>query len=147
MNETVKKGISKVTDVILVDSDVKLYLTLTANPAKKYAVAEFDLTFSQAVDHKDQPQNDTNGGVIEFSLTELPDDILTKWMLNSTMMLSGLFSFERSMQSSVMKISFEDSYCVSYHKSIGVGGTVTRMRISPELVNINGKEKLKIWAR
>lgn len=129
-----------------IDSDVKVYLTLSVNPDKMYEIQEFDLSFSQPTDHKGQPQSETNGGVIDFAIDQLPDEIINKWMMNSTMMLSGEFSFERSMQSAVLKVKFTDSYCVGCDKSVGVGGVITRLRISPEEVDINGKGKLKIWA-
>lgn len=147
MNSTLKKSTSSLLGIELVDSDVQLYLTLASNPEKKYEISEFDIYFSQPTDHKGQPQHETNGGIIEFSIKEIPDEALNKWMLNSTMQLSGQFSFERKAQSSVLKILFTDSFCVYYDKMISTGGALTRLRISPEIVNINGSEKLKIWAR
>lgn len=146
MKDILKKA-ANFFDVELIDSDVKLYLTLTNNPAKKYEISEFDITFSQPKDHKGQPQNEIDGGFIEFSLMQLPDDIINKWMLDSTMQLDGQFSFERKAQNSVLKVTFNDTFCVSYDKIIGMGTSVTRLIISPGVVNINGKEKLKIWTR
>lgn len=146
MKDVLKKA-ANFFNVELIDSDVKLYLTLANNPTKKYEISEFDIVFTQPMDHKGQPQNEIDGGVVEFAINELPDDIINKWMMDSTMQLSGQFSFERKAQNSVLKVIFNDSYCVSYDKVIGMGGSLTRLMISPEVVNINGKEKLKIWTR
>jgi len=145
--EVLKKAVDAVRNVVLVDSDVKLYMSLSSNPAKRYEVHEFDLAFSQPTDHKGQPQEETNGGVIEFSITELPDGTINRWMMDSVLQMSGEFIFERSGQNSVLKVTFTDSYCVCYHKTVGRGGTLTRLCISPESVDVNGHEKLKIWAR
>ncbi len=146
MNSVVKKVAESLLNVELVDSEVKLYLAFLSDPGKQYEISEFDISFSQPTDHKGQPQQEINGGLIEFSIRELPDDTLNRWMLNSTLKMSGIFSFERKAQNSVLKVAFTDSYCVSYNKVITTGGALTCFRISPESVNINGREKLKIWA-
>lgn len=145
--DMLKKAAETLHNVVLVDSDVKLYMSLSSNQAKRYEVHEFDLAFSQPTDPKGQPQQEINGGVIEFSITELPDSTINKWMMDPVMQMSGEFIFERSGQNSVLKVTFTDSYCVRYHKTVGMGGTLTRLCISPESVDVNGHEKLKIWAR
>lgn len=106
----------------------------------RYEIERFKISFSQGTDHKGEPQQDTRGGLIEFSIATLPDKLLNRWMLKDTEMKNGAFIFEQGSQSSPLKINFTEAFCVHMtSRTMGGKGLVTDYVITSNEVNLNGK--------
>lgn len=94
---------------------------------RRYILEEFDLEFSQDVDSRSRPDSDVKGGLITLTLSDPPGSDLTKWMMNDLERQSGEFRFFANKakidEGSLLDISFNDAYCISYQKVIVPGGS------------------------
>lgn len=107
---------------------------------KQYEIERFKMDFSQGIDLKGQPQEETNGGVVEFSITNLPDELFNKWMIRETEVKTGVFVFEQGDQNSPLKVSFSDAYCINMAIRTSLGqGLYTDYVISANEIDLNGK--------
>lgn len=117
----------------------KISLDLHIN-SKIYEIERFKMDFSQGIDVKGQPQEETNGGIIEFSIANLPDDLFNKWMLKETEVKNGVFIFIQGEQESPLKVTFTQAYCINMaiHTLMGKG-LYTDYVISANEIDLNGK--------
>lgn len=117
----------------------KISLTLILDNCR-YEIERFRMTFSQQVDHKGEPQEETNGGIVEFTIGSMPDQILNRWMLKDTELKNGEFVFEQGEQSSPLKIKFTEAYCINMAtRTVQGKGLCTDYVISANETEINGK--------
>lgn len=116
---------------------ISLSLVIDGN---RYEIEQFRLNFSQGVDQKGEPQEETNGGIVEFSIASLPDKILNRWMLKETELKDGMFIFEQGAQNSPLKVKFTDAYCIGMATRTRPGrGLYTEYVISANEIDLNGK--------
>ncbi|WP_418500562.1 type VI secretion system tube protein TssD [Culturomica massiliensis] len=107
---------------------------------KRYEIERFNISFTQGIDHNGEPQEDTRGGLIEFSIASLPDKLLNRWMFKDTEVKGGVFVFEQGLQSSPLKINFTEAFCVHLaSRTDGGKGLVTDYVITANEVDLNGK--------
>lgn len=115
---------------------------------KSYDIDYFKIFFSQDIDYKGQPQHEVRGGQLKISLSQIADDNLYLWAKRSTMLKSGEILFQTDMGISVLRINFEDAYCIELTREIDEAkGAHTVLVISPESISINGKKHTNYWRR
>lgn len=116
---------------------ISLRLQIESN---SYEIDSFSMVFSQGFDSKGEPQEETKGGVVDFSIGSLPDRVLRRWMFKDTELKDGEFVFEQGAQSSPLKIKFTEAFCVNMATRTSIGaGLYTQYTISANEVDLNGK--------
>lgn len=151
MKEIIKnKTIEKVKDITSgifnfpqVDSDLTVWFIFEG---KEYELAQFNISFGQAVDYKGQPQDEVRGGRILLTLTEAVPDNIYKWAMKS-IMKDGAVEFRSETSNSPLKIEFVNGYCVRFERKIFDGeGLNTALVISSEEIFMNGFNLDNHWA-
>ena len=105
-----------------------------------YDVESFNITFHQPVDHKGQPQDEVKGGRIAFTIPQLPDSELNKWMFEANKLKSGEFAFKRNGENTPLRVKFDEAYCVGQKTHTAQGrGLATSLVISANVVTLNDK--------
>jgi hypothetical protein len=113
---------------------------------KTYILEEFDISFSQDVNERNQPDSDTSGGLISITLSETPAESIQQWIMNPYEKRDGEFRFlintPKITEGAALHISFRDAYCVSYRKVINPAGAglLTTLTILPEWLKIGNEE-------
>lgn len=126
-------------------ADIKLEFTLNANPnTKPYHIVNYSMEVVQHCDFKGQPQIETQGGVISFTIDGEVDDFIHQWMIKSSDKKSGKFVFKRGFNSPPMIVVFEKAYCIHF-VSESFGKILTRLTISAEKIDINGIDLDNRW--
>jgi hypothetical protein len=114
---------------------------------EKYEIEAFTIEFRQPVDYKKQPQHEIRGGQIMITLTQIADNNLYTWAKTSTLLKSGAVLFHTDIGMTVLKVEFENGYCIQMIRETGNGtGTKTNLIISSETIKLNGIEHLNHWA-
>ena len=130
-----------------ITANISLKLFLPGGPINGYRIQDFQTSFQQDIDYKGQPQHEVSGGVMSFIITQVPDDTINKWMMDSRLLLGGSFVFKHTGYT-LLTILFEDAYCVGYKKSMSsVSGVATRIVISPKAVKLNGIPHENFWKK
>jgi len=112
----------------------------------KYEVEKFKLGFDQEIDFKGQPQHEVSGGQILITLNQMPDNNLYLWAKKSTLLKNGQIIFQTDLGMSVLRINFENAYCINLTKEIdAMKGTISTLIISPEKIFINEIEHDNFW--
>lgn len=136
-NSTKEKVASTPFKLIQPIGKISLCLVIEEN---KYEIEWFKLDFSQGVDQKGEPQEDTKGGIVEFSIDSLPDKLLNRWMLRESELKNGVFIFEQGEQNSPLKITFTEAFCVKMAtRTLPGRGLYTEYTISANEIDLNGK--------
>ena len=113
---------------------------------KKYEVEHFKVGFAQPTDYRGQPQHEIKGGHINITLTRAADDILYHWAKTSTLQKSGMILFQTDLGITVLRVMFENGYCVNLSRDIdSVKGSTTTLVISAEKISLNGLEYDNFW--
>ncbi len=118
---------------------------------KKYIVEEFDLEFSQDVDYKGKPSGLSEGGLITVTISDVPDDNINWWMMDSFKKQDGEFRFFSNdgmiREGALLQIQFKEAYCVNYQKTLNPqgAGTLTTLVISPRYLRVGNEEFEKKW--
>ena len=111
-----------------------------------YRLAEFNIGFHQDIDYKGQPQHDEAGGIMSLTLTHVTDAAIDFWAMKSRELKNGSVIF-RQHGTKVLTITFEQAYCINCQQSVSEsGGVVTRMIISPNIINLNDIDHNNNWA-
>ena len=112
----------------------------------EYIVGGFQMEFKQPVDYKNQPQHEIMGGQMMITISQVADKNLFLWAKTATMLKSGEVFFRTDLGMTVMKIKFNNAYCIQLMREISDGmGTKTNMIISPEKVSINEVDHANHW--
>lgn len=115
---------------------------------KTYEIETFKIVFNQPIDYKNQPQHETLGGQLMVTLTQAADSNLYLWAKTSTLMKSGQVLFQTDLGITVVRIDFQNAYCVTLsRKTNSKTGTLTTLIISPEVVIMNDVEHDKFWPK
>ncbi len=131
----VKEATSGLFNFAQVDSNLEVWFVFEG---KEYELAQFNISFGQAVDFKGQPQNEVRGGRILMTLTEAVPDTIYKWAMTSCMM-NGEIEFRSKTSNAPLKIEFMNGFCVNFNRVIDSGtGLNTALVISAEEISING---------
>lgn len=134
------KSSSVVTQVFKLYQPIGKTTLKLSMEGRNYEIERFKINFSQGIDLKGQPQEETNGGIVEFSITNLPDELFNKWMIRETDVKDGIFVFEQGDQNSPLKISFSEAYCINMAIRTSLGrGLYTDYIISANEIDLNGK--------
>lgn len=118
---------------------------------KKYILEEFDLEFGQEVNAKGKPDSLPSGGRITITISEVPDESINSWMMNSYQKQDGEFRFlindNMINQGAVLQIQFRDAYCIDYRKSLNPqgAGSLTTLVISPRYIRVGNEEFENRW--
>lgn len=111
-----------------------------------YELSEFNVSFNQSVDHKGQPTEDTTDGIISCVISERPSKELNKWAISSSQLMDGKIDFYQELQSSPLRILFTEAYCIEMTQfRHSTGEMRTRLRISANELDLNGKALFKNW--
>lgn len=119
--------------------------------AKKYILEEFDLEFGQEVNTKGKPDSLLYGGRITITISEVPDESINAWMMNSYQKQDGEFRFLVNdgmiNQGAVLQIQFRDAYCTDYRKTLNPqgAGSLTTLVISPRYIRVGNEEFENRW--
>ena len=118
---------------------------------KKYIVEEFDLEFKQDVNYKGNPDGSVYGGQITITISDVPDDNINWWMMDSFRKHDWEFRFFANdgmiREGALLQIQFKDAYCVNYQKTMSPqgAGTLTTLVISPRYLRIGNEEFENSW--
>lgn len=114
----------------------------------KYVVEEFDLEFKQEEDRHGEPAGDVLGGIISFTISDMPDERLRWWIMDNFKKYDGEFRFFSNTkpygESSLLNIQFKEASCVSSSQT-GVPqgvGIHSRFVLSSRYLGI-GKEEFE----
>lgn len=117
------------------DANLTVWLILDG---REYELSQFNISFSQSVDHKGQPQDETRGGRMIVGLTQTLPDSLYRWVMRSEAK-DGIIVFRSQTTNAPLKIEFKNSYCVNFIRNVtNNGGVNTALHISPDELLING---------
>ncbi len=134
-----KKTASPTTYLKLAQPIGKITLDLDIDN-ESYEIERFCINFNQSVDYKGEPQEETRGGFMSFSIANMPDKLLTRWAVRDTESKNGVFVFKQGEQNSPLKIKFDEAYCVNMRNStVYRGGVSTDYVISANEVDLAGK--------
>lgn len=118
-----------------IDSDLTAWFILDG---KEYEMSQFNIIFSQVVDHKGQPQDEVRGGRMMISLTQTLPDSIYRWAMTS-FPKNGEIVFRSKTTNAPLRVEFMNAYCVSFQRNISdKGGIDTVLHISPDELLING---------
>jgi len=113
---------------------------------KKYDLENFEMKFVQEADFKGQPESEVKGGQLSFTIPQIADDNLYTWAKKSEMLKSGQILFQTDVGMSILRIEFENAYCVTLTRNISAfGGTQTNLIISAKALSLNGIEYNNRW--
>lgn len=108
--------------------------------SKIYELDSFNMSFTQRIDQKGEPVEKTNGGLVNFSIGTMPDEVFNRWMLRESELKDGEFVFTQGAQSSPLKVKFTEAFCVNMTMTTAAGkGVVTNYMISANEIDLNGK--------
>ena len=110
-------------------------------------MSQFNINFSQAVDHKGQPQDETRGGRMLVGLTQTLPDSLYRWAMTSTPK-DGTIEFRSKRENAPLRVKFKGAYCVDFNRIIALkGGVQSVLKISPDEILINGVSFDNHWVK
>jgi hypothetical protein len=118
---------------------------------KKYVLEEFDMEFKQDVDYKGNPDSPVYGGKLTITISDVPDDNINNWMMDSFSKQNGEFRFFMNdgmiMEGALLQIQFKDAYCVDYQKMLNPqgAGVLTTLVISPRYLRVGNEEFENRW--
>lgn len=127
----------------MVQPDVNLEVVLIFNE-KEYQLEQFNMNFSQAVDHKGEPQSEVLGGTLLLKILQFPDDELLYWASNQWLKKTGEIIFRNKSGSAPMKVKFENAYCVEMHQNVN-DGVETLFVISAQTLSVNEETHYNKW--
>lgn len=118
-----------------IDSDLTAWFILDG---KEYELSQFSISFSQSVDHKGQPQDETRGGRMLVGLTQTMPDSIYRWAMTS-IPKTGEVVFRSKTANAPLRVEFINAYCINFTRNIIDGGGInTILFISPDEIIING---------
>ena len=118
---------------------------------KKYIVEEFDMDFRQDVDSGGNPDSPVYGGKITVTISDVPDDNINWWIMDSFKKHDGEFRFLANdgmiREGALLQIQFKDAYCVDYQKTMNPqgAGVLTTLVISAHYLRIGNEEFENKW--
>ena len=113
---------------------------------ENYELSAFDLTCEQPTDFKGQPVSDIRGGSVGFTIPQMPDATLRKWMIHSDKLMDGEFQFRRGDQSMPLRICFQQAYCIQMTPCKGSKGEMmTSFVIRANELILNEKSLFNDW--
>ncbi|NDV78486.1 type VI secretion system tube protein TssD [Dysgonomonas sp. 511] len=118
---------------------------------KKYIVEEFDLEFGQDINFKNKPDSQTQGGRITVTISDIPDENINSWMMDTYKKEDGEFRFLMNdgmiREGAQLHIQFKDAYCTNYQKIMNPqgAGVLTTLVISPRHLRIGNEEYENKW--
>lgn len=140
LSKKISRGITKIAQPI---GKTDLFLVIED---RDYEISEFDLSLGQSTDHKGQPTEEVEGGKIAFTVPQMADELLRKWMLSSDKLMSGEFQFRRGDQSMPLRVKFDNAYCASMNPHKHQQGDVrTSFVISANELALNEKALFNNW--
>lgn len=110
-----------------------------------YELEHCSYNFVQGIDNNGESQTRVHGGVISFSIAQLPSDELIRWSLNSRNYLSGSIILYDANNVPIEKTFFTGAACVNMkivHENIGKSYASTNFIIHAQGMVI-GKEKFE----
>lgn len=128
------------------DANVTAFLVLDS---KEYELSYFKVGFIQPTDHKGEPQHEVLGGQLCVTLTQLIEEDIFKWAVQSEERKSGVVEFRLPTSSSPMRVEFNNAYCVNFNQKMSPmdkTGVETTLVLSAEEVIMNGIDLNKFWA-
>ncbi|MCD8031685.1 MAG: type VI secretion system needle protein Hcp [Bacteroides sp.] len=138
----VKEATSGLFNFAQVDSNLEVWFVFEG---KEYELAQFHISFGQAVDFKGQPQDEVRGGQILLTLTEAVPDNIYKWAMTSCLK-DGSIEFRSKTSNAPLKVEFSNGFCINFNRIVDAGGGLnTALAISSEEININGLRLDNHW--
>ena len=143
MNKTVQKIASILSQLPVIDADIKVTLEVDGST---YQVEQFNIGFSQGVDHKGQPQEEINGGQFTVSMLQILPESFYSWNLDFNQSKSGTVAFKLATRGTILEINFIQGRCVNFTRNLSSnGGVVSTLVISPREIKLNGIEHINRW--
>lgn len=120
----------------LVDSHVEATFEVDG---KEYEVEQFHIGFSQEVDHKGQPQNETKSSQLFIILTQSVEFNIINWAKKTGNPKDGKIRFKTESSGTVLEIKFTNANCVSLKQKVSsTEGIRTELSVAPETLDLNG---------
>lgn len=143
MSEIVKKIESFLRQLPIIDADIKVTLEIDGSV---YPIEQFNIAFSQSVDHKGQPQDEVTGGQFTISMLQILPESFYSWSINNNRSKSGTVAFKLDTRGTILEINFIQARCISFMRNLSSnGGVVSTLIISPKEIKINGIEHENRW--
>lgn len=128
-----------------VDSNIDSYLFIDGF---KYEVSRFSISFSQAVDHKGQPQHEVKGGQFIVILTQIPNPTIYDWAKRSNKAKSGQILFQTATRGTILDLKFEEAHCFNLTQNINYQrGTEVKMVITANKITISDFVHNNNWVK
>jgi hypothetical protein len=133
-----KPNISSLLSGLFEQIDANIDATLVLD-GKEYEVEHFNINFSQGIDYKGQPQNETRGGQLFVVLTQSVGYNVYDWAKREDKRKDGKILFQSQTRGTVLEIIFSNAVCTKFAKKVSAfAGTKTSLIISPAKVTLNG---------
>lgn len=118
---------------------------------KTYIATEFDMQFSQQVNHHNLPIGEVCGGTITITLSGQLDENVTAWMMTVNEKQNGTIHFFNNKgkitENALLVILFNNAYCVRYHTVLDPlgSGMLTTLVISAHTLTMGNVEYKNRW--
>lgn len=131
-------------DANMEDANVFVELQLSG---KTYEVERFSTSLRQDTSVKNlEPKSEVEGGVLEITLVQVPDNALLQWAASKWIRKDGEVVFKNESATPVMRVSFKEGACVNFSQSCSQGiGSCVVLTISAKEITINGFVLAKNW--
>lgn len=112
----------------------------------KYEISAFNISFSQAVDHKGQPQYEVQGGHLVIVLTEIPSPSIYDWAKRSNKPKAGQILFSTSTRGTILDVRFDRGHCINITQNVNYErGTEVKLLISCAEIKMGEYEHNNHW--
>lgn len=102
-------------------------------------IMDYNFSIYQGIDDKGKATTRTAAGSINLTISQLPNEEIIEWALNSRKYLDGCIVLLDGDNSPVEKIVFKNAACVNFDITYAVKGTgyaATRLSIQAEAINM-----------
>lgn len=131
-------------DTNIEDANVFVELQLSG---KTYEIERFSTSLRQDTSENNlEPKSEVEGGVLEISMIQAPDNELLQWAASKWIRKSGEIVFKNESSTPLLRIEFKEAVCVNFNQSCSQGmGVSLSLTISPKEVSFNGFMIDKSW--
>lgn len=138
MSKLIDKAKSLIPNLPLIDGHLNVFFVVDNI---EYEVEQFQIGFSQEVDHKGQPQCESHGGRLILTLTESMPESFYSWNIDENKFKDGRIYFTTGNSGTILNIEFFNARCINLSRTITIGkGLQTILVVSAEIVKLNGIE-------
>ena len=113
---------------------------------KTYELSGFCTSFAQPIDEKGEPLTEVKGGILNLTLSQAPDNLLSQWAVSQWSRKSGEVVFKNETGTPPLRIKFVEAACVGLSQENVAGkGIETKLVVSSKSVSFNAVILEKEW--